>query len=793
MRDGLVLLLALTAAGVAWGGERGFDDRTGRAGEWGFRPADGRTVAVTPPAFAWRPQKGAKTYELEIEGGPAPRRFEGIGYNVFCPPRALAPGTYAWRVRWRTARGETSSWSRKRSFTVPGGAPEFPLPERATLLARIPASHPRLFLRPEALPALRELAQGGRKKAFQRLVRACDRLVKSPPSTKEPAKYPREMVRKSEAWRVMWWGNRMYTIKVLESASTLAFTALLGGRKAYADLGKRLLLDAAKWDPRGATGYVYNDEAGMPYAYHFSRAYTYLHDRLSEAERETCRKVMRIRGRDMHRHLCPRHLWHPYSSHSNRAWHFLGEVGIAFHGEIPEAGEWVWFATNVFRCVYPVWSDDDGGWHEGLSYWRSYIGRFTWWADVMKSSLGLDAFRKPYFSQVGFYPLYMQPPGHKGGGFGDLCANRVSKGNAPLMAIFASQARNPHWQWYVEAHGSPDFGRGLVGFLRGSVPAPPAKSPDALPTSRHFRGTGQAVLNTSLLDARKNVQFLFKSSPFGSQSHGYEAQNAFLLNVAGERILVRSGFRDIYGSAHHKNWMWHTKSVNGVTVDGYGQVKHSRLARGRILEFRTGPSFDYVSGEAGRAYGTLLDTFTRRILFLKPEFAVIFDTVEAPRPATFGWHLHSPHRFQIGRSPIDVNVEGKRGGARILFIHPSRLKLAQTDRFDPPPRPRVELTEFHLTAETAKPTGRVDFITVIRPYRKSMAPFGGFTGFKQTRAGFVVNWRMPAGKAVVLLRTDDGPLPDGFETDRRVEAWIEDGEGKRVASFRCEEGVEEGF
>ena len=82
---------------------------------------------------------------------------------------------------------------------------------------------------------------------------------------------------------------------------------------------------------------------------------------------------MKVRGDEMYNHLCPRHLWRPYSSHSNRAWHFLGEVGIAFLGEVEGAEDWVWFAMNVFYNVYPVWSDDDGGWHEGISYGHSYI------------------------------------------------------------------------------------------------------------------------------------------------------------------------------------------------------------------------------------------------------------------------------------------------------------------------------------------------------------------------------------------------------------------------------------
>ena len=46
---------------------------------------------------------------------------------------------------------------------------------------------------------------------------------------------------------------------------------------------------------------------------------------------------------------------------------------------------------NVFYNVYPTWSDDDGGWHEGVMYWSSYVGRFTWWADVMKAATGMPS------------------------------------------------------------------------------------------------------------------------------------------------------------------------------------------------------------------------------------------------------------------------------------------------------------------------------------------------------------------------------------------------------------------
>ena len=253
-----------------------------------------------------------------------------------------------------------------------------PLPKREDLLGRLPKAHPRLFVRPEQIPELRRRTAGDLKENFESLVTASERILKDPPSTAEPPLYPEDTERLSEDWRQIWWGNRTYTIHALNSAAILAFTRLLGGKEEYGQLAKSILMDCAKWDPKGSTGYRYNDEAGMPYAYYFSRTYTFVNDLLSEEEKEQCRAMMKVRGDEMYKpSLPPPSLAALRGAISNRAWHFLGEVGIAFYEEIPEAAEWAWFAANVFSSVYPVWCDDMGGWHEGVSYWSSYIARFT--------------------------------------------------------------------------------------------------------------------------------------------------------------------------------------------------------------------------------------------------------------------------------------------------------------------------------------------------------------------------------------------------------------------------------
>jgi hypothetical protein len=754
---GPTLLLSAAAPAADAPVPAAVDERPGEPGEWGFRPAEGEPCPVNPPGFSWRPQKGAKTYDLEVArdaafAAPA-YRAAGLAYNVHCPPRTFEAGTWHWRFRFTDAAGRTSAWSRPRAFTPAADAVAFPMPPRDELLSRIPKAHPRLFIRPEDLPRLRQLARGPLKPQYDALVKECDRLLKDPPPTAEPPTYPKDMDQKSEPWREMWWGNRVYTIKVLNSAATLGFTRLLGGCQEYGQLARRLLMDAARWDPVGATGYRYNDEAGMPYAYYFSRTYSFVNDLLTDEEKALCRQVMTVRGREMFRHLSPGHLWRPYGSHSNRAWHFLGEVGIAFKDEIPEADDWTWFAMNVFFNAYPVWSDADGGWHEGVSYWSSYVQRFTWWADVMRAAMGVDAYRKPYFSQCGYYAMYLQPPGTVGGGFGDLCESRTSAHNRGLMTTLAGQAGNPYWQWYVDAVGGPAPEGGYVGFVRGSMPAVEAKAPSDLPSSRCFRGTGQAYLNTNLLRAEDNVSVLFKSSPFGTQSHGYESSNSLILYAFGERLLIRTGRRDIYGSEHHVKWMWSTRSTNCVTVGGQGQKGHSAAAQGRILGFHTSPAFDYVAGEAGGAYDPkVLERFTRHVLFVKPGLVVVFDRLKAPSPAPMEWWLHAPTPMTVAGAE-DIRVAAGKAGCRVSVLHPPGLTATQTDKFDPPPRPRIKVTEYHLTL-AAPPAAETEFIATLRPHRSGETPPAEQT-LRKIDNGYAVEAALPDGRVLVLLRARD--------------------------------------
>ena len=781
----ILFVLVLVMCGTAFAEKLVLDERPANTvkwevrsedPEWGYRPVEGAVLAVNPPSFIWRIQDGL-VWEVQCARDKAFKKIEyrakDIKYNVHCPPRVLKPGRYSWRYRGKDTNGDYTNWSQIRTFTIAEDAAKMPMPRRKELLSRIPKKHPRLFVRPENLKHLRKLAKGQLKDKYDELVEECEKILADPPPTEEPQTYPESVERMSEQWRKIWWGNRVYTIKALNSAATLAFTRLLGGQEKYGLEAKRILMECAKWDPKGSTGYRYNDEAGMPYNYYFSRTYSFVNDLLSREEKEICRRVMKVRGDEMYKHLNPRHLWRPYASHSNRAWHFLGEVGLAFFDEVEGADEWVWFAMNVFYNVYPVWSDDDGGWHEGMSYWASYQNRFTWWADIMREALGVSAYDKPYYSKAGYFPMYLMPPGKVGGGFGDGAARRKASRSVPLMSVLAAQAGDGYWQWWVEQNGGPKPTAGYIGFIRGALPKVESIPPHDLPTSRLFSGIGQAYLNTNLTDAGDSVQVVFKSSPFGTQSHNSAANNSFLLWAYGQRLLIRSGHYDSYGSAHHTGWVWSARSVNNITVSGIGQRKRSAAALGEIVAFKTTPAMDIVVGEAGKSYeNDILDRYTRAIIFVKPDLVVVYDRLVAKEPSTYKYWLHALNKIDVD-GQHHIRVKSEDVACDIDFLTPGGLTFTQTDRYDPEPRRRYNFREWHLTAKTQEKKNSIEFVTLYRPHRiEDQLPHQA--DLEKINGGYALKVKLSDGHFTALLPTDDNAQLQayGLKSKGKIKAWL---------------------
>jgi hypothetical protein len=93
---------------------------------------------------------------------------------------------------------------------------------------------------------------------------------------------------------------------------------------------------------------------------------------------------------------------------------------------------------------------------------------------------------------------------------------------------------------------------------------------------RLFPQLGWAAIRTELTSGSageiEDIALIFRSSPYGAISHSHANNNDFILHVAGQIMAMPSGYYDGYGSNHHANWVWHTKSHNCVTLSGAGQI-----------------------------------------------------------------------------------------------------------------------------------------------------------------------------------------------------------------------------
>ena len=190
-----------------------------------------------------------------------------------------------------------------------------------------------------------------------------------------------------------------------------------------------------------------------------------------------------------------------------------------------------------------------------------------------------------------------------------------------------------------------------------------------------------------------------------------------------------------------------------------------------------------MAGEASKAYPGVLNRFTRSILFIKPEAIVIFDQLEAVEPSTFQWLMHSPNEMRVD-DQHNITVENGDAGCNVAFLYPDGLQITQTDKFDPPPRPRVKLTQWHLQAGTTSTQEHCQFVTVMRPHKKGDT-VPAEAEIEKTPAGYACRITLAEGEAIILLRTVEGESLTGYEAeaDGDVAVVRVDISGKVVDSF----------
>ena len=355
------------------------------------------------------------------------------------------------------------------------------------------------------------------------------------------------------------------------------------------------------------------------------------------------------------------------------------------------------------------------------------------------------------------------------------------------MYAFSTLTRNPYFRWYADqTGGAPAVALGLATY----DPSLRSRHPRELAPARLFPGVGLAAIHTNLGEKDEDISFLFRSSPYGSVSHAHADQNAFIIEACGCGLAIDTGYYPWYSSPHHHEWTRATRSGNSVLVDGGGQARRRWWASGEIIAFHSDENYDYVEGEAGRAYGRKLKRFRRCVVHVRPGVFVMFDDLLAPGPVQFQWLLHAFERIAI-----DGNVLRIRRGVAAMDVHvlrPEKVRFSQTDKYDPEPEAGEWVNTWHLTVETHGRAAAARFLTVFLPHRKSAK--NRLPKVKLLRGSGAIGTLLtfPDGSTqVVAFRTDphtETVTCGALTSDARVFAERRDRGGHIVSALRIESG-----
>ena len=346
----------------------------------------------------------------------------------------------------------------------------------------------------------------------------------------------------------------------------------------------------------------------------------------------------------------------PFDSHANTSMVYLVLISSLTLGDIPDAQKWFDFSFRAYANSPTPWSGPEGGYANGTAYAEYTAGYLVALWDPLSQATGINFYAKPWATGFLEFATQFTPPGSRTHVFGDGSDTRP---DTRVFHAFAARLWSPRAAWYVKSLGGTED---TLSLLQAPYPLPVADTTYLSPPSNSafFPSIGWTAMHSDLGSlARTSVYF--KSSPYGSFNHSHGDQNAFVLSVGGQPLLVKAGWYDWYGSPNWLTWYRQTRSANAVTFDGgKGQLvdgyRETLQHNGKITAFTAQPTYDYAEGDALAAYGGALTGAKRQLWYLRTVNAVLVrDKLASSVPRNFEFNLHALTAFTV-ESPSAVKV-----------------------------------------------------------------------------------------------------------------------------------------
>jgi hypothetical protein len=120
----------------------------------------------------------------------------------------------------------------------------------------------------------------------------------------------------------------------------------------------------------------------------------------------------------------------------------------------------------------------------------------------------------------------------------------------------------------------------------------------------------------------------------------------------------------------------------------------------------------------------------------------------------------------------------------VSILAPDRLTFSQTNEYDPNPRPRVKLREWHLAFDLMAKRDRVEFVTLLRPHRVA-DDVPKTAKLEPVDGGYILTAQLSDGDFTALLPANDAAelAADGLTARGRIVCRRRDPSGKSIAEL----------
>ncbi len=677
-----------------------------------------------------------------------------------------ANGRWFWQYGY--VKDGKTAWSKLLRFTVENGNEIFNPPSFTNFIKKLPQTHPRVWIRAEKWDLFIEGAKHKEERGWY-LEHANGVLKKHIRNIAETIDTSKVAELKTEVKRNALLVRESRRIVDREEANTesLIRAFLLTKDRRYFNAAMERIEEIVSWKSSPYFKGDFNESTLLSLS---SMAYDSFYNLLSGQQKQLLLKEIKENGNKFFKRIHNHFEAHIADNHTVQMnLRIFTMAAFAVYGELPEAKQWADYCYNVWIARFPG-VNNDGGWHEGDSYFHVNIRTLIEVPYFYSQIGGYDFFRDPWYKGSAMYTIFQQPPFSKSAGNGSSHQN-VLKPSGTRVAYadaLAKLTNNTYLADYVRvivAAGPEIMKKGFMAKpgdlswfrLQDNTPLPTGKGLADLPLSYVFPNTGLATFMSSWKNIKKNAMMSFRSSPFGSTSHATANQNAFNTFYAGKPLFYSSGHHISFTDEHSIYAHRSSRAHNTILVNGMGQ-KIGTEGYGWIPRYYSGDKVSYLIGDASNAYGKVisplwiergkvshleyspqngwdenrLKTFRRHIVQLGgADLLFIYDELEADQPVEWNYLLHTitnPMLVNEEKDMVHIKASNTNGVSDAYLFAPEKLKVEQTDKFFYPAVNWLRADDkghfapyanhWHFTASSSKQKA-YRYVTIVRTHHKN--------------------------------------------------------------------------